>query len=95
MTNIILSHWNYARINISSFYPFKKSVFISDRSLYSDVEILSMCLSSGAIINRAEFMSTIEYSPSNSINSDRENTSDDYVVISSSTSIDNIQDDNR
>jgi hypothetical protein len=82
------------RKNISSLYSFKKPVFISDTSLYSDVEILSMCLSSDDL-NCAEFMSTIEYSPSNSTNSDQEKTSDEYVVISSSTSIDNIQDDNR
>lgn len=90
---IILSHQNCARIFRHSIHL--KSLYLFQIHHYnSDVEILSMCLSSGDI-NRAEFMSTIDYSPSNSTDSDQEKTSDEYVVISSSTSIDNIQDDNR
>jgi hypothetical protein len=65
-------------------------VFLSDTSLYSDVERLSIYLLSGAI-NCIEFMSTTE----NSNSSDQENIVDDYVVISSSSSIEIIQNDNR
>jgi hypothetical protein len=74
------------RKNLTSFYPLKACIF-SDTSLNSDVEILSMYLTSGAI-DSTEFMSTIEYS-------NEENLLDDFVVISSSASTVILQSDQR